>query len=85
MVENNRKEAIRALVKDAVKDLLLPTQPKDPKDEPGLREPQVINNYLPPKRSGEALDFPFVLVRAERGSSTQDQTTVTVVLVTSIA
>lgn len=84
MVENNLCQAIRVLVQDAVKDLLLPTQPKSPKDEPSFREPQVVNNYLPPKRSGEALDFPFVLVRAERGSSNQDQTTVSVALVIGV-
>ena len=84
MVENNLCQALRGLVKEAVKDLLLPTQPKTPRGEPGLREPQVVNNYLPPKRSGDADDFPFVLVRAERGSSNQDQTSVTVVLVVGV-
>lgn len=81
MVENNLCQAIRVLVQDAVKDLLLPTQPKSPKDEPSFREPQVVNNYLPPKRAGKSDDFPFVLVRAENGSSNQDITSVTVVVV----
>lgn len=75
MVENELCRALRGLIGEAVKDLLLPTESKE------LREPKVVNNYLPPKRAGKSDDFPFVLVRAENGSSNQDITSVTVVVV----
>lgn len=75
MVENELCRALRGLIGESVKDLLLPTESKE------LREPQVVNNYLPPKRAGKSDDFPFVLVRAESGSSNQDITSVTVAIV----
>ena len=40
-----------------------------------------MNGYLPPKRQGSKDDFPFVLVRADEGSTDQDSTEVRVSII----
>lgn len=64
MVTNFLTNALRELCKQAVKDFRLPT-----KDGKTLRAPQIVNGFLPPKRSSELDDFPFVLVRPEQSTT----------------
>lgn len=61
MVTNFLTKALRELCAQAVKDFRLPT-----KDGQTLRAPQIVNGFLPPKRSTDLDDFPFVLVRPEQ-------------------
>lgn len=61
MVTNFLTKALRELCEQAVKDFRLPT-----KDGKTLRAPQIVNGFLPPKRSTDIDDFPFVLVRPEQ-------------------
>ena len=61
MVTNFLTKALRELCEQAVKDFRLPT-----KDGKTLRAPQIVNGFLPPKRSTDLDDFPFVLVRPEQ-------------------
>lgn len=61
MVTNFLTKALRELCEQAVKDFRLPT-----KDGQTLRAPQIVNGFLPPKRSTDLDDFPFVLVRPEQ-------------------
>lgn len=59
MVVNGLTKALQELCREAVKNFQLPTKGKE------LRAPQIINGFLPPKRSGDKEDFPFVIVRPE--------------------
>ncbi len=61
MVTNLLTKVLRELCEQAVKDFLLPT-----KDGQTLRAPRIVNGFLPPKRSTDLDDFPFVLVRPEQ-------------------
>ena len=61
MVTNLLTKALRELCEQAVKDFRFPT-----KDGKTLRAPQIVNGFLPPKRSTDIDDFPFVLVRPEQ-------------------
>lgn len=61
MVTNFLTKALRELCEQAVKDFRLPT-----KDGKTLRAPRIVNGFLPPKRSTDLDDFPFVLVRPEQ-------------------
>ena len=61
MVTNFLTKDLRKLCEQAVKDFRLPT-----KDGKTLRAPQIVNGFLPPKRSTDLDDFPFVLVRPEQ-------------------
>ena len=61
MVTNFLTKALQELCAQAVKDFRLPT-----KDGKTLRAPQIVNGFLPPKRSTDLDDFPFVLVRPEQ-------------------
>lgn len=75
MIENLLTEALREKITEAVKDFRLPVQNGE------MRAPKVINGYLPPKRSTAEDDFPFVLVRAEAGTSNVDKTETTVAII----
>ncbi len=81
MVEIELCRALRAFIKDAVKDLVLPV-----KDEENGRTPQVFNGYLPAKKPGDRGDvekkyFPFIVVRPDEGESDRDGTEVTVSII----
>lgn len=58
MVVNELSKAIRELCAEAVKNFRLPTEKGKE-----LSAPQIVNGFLPPKRSSVKDDFPFVLVR----------------------
>lgn len=73
MLETHLALALGVFIEEVVKDFRLPT-----KTDKAGRAPKVIDGYLPPKRSANDDDFPFVIVRAEEGTSDRGQTTVTV-------
>lgn len=75
MIENLLTKALREKIEEIVKDYRLPVENGEP------RCPQVINGYLPPKRSGADDDFPFIIVRAEGGKSEEEQTEITIALI----
>lgn len=75
MVENNLTDALRELIADAVKDFRLPVKNGEP------RAPQVLDFDLPPKRSGDKDDFPFVVVRADNGNIDRDNTDIQVFII----
>lgn len=75
MVESNLVLDLGIFIEDALKGLRLQTKKGE------LRAPQVVDGYLPPKRTLEDDDFPFVIVRAEGGTSELEVTTVTVSLI----
>lgn len=76
MIETKLLIDLGVFIEDVVKDYRMPTK------TPGnLRAPQIIDGYLPPKRSTPDDDFPFVIVRAEEGIAQQGQTQVTVSLI----
>ena len=59
MIESNLAIALGVFVEDSLKELRLKTKKGE------LRAPQVVDGYLPPKRTLDDDDFPFVIVRAE--------------------
>lgn len=93
MVEIELCRALRSFIEDAVKDLQLPAEPtseqvktgeaeKAAKDEYAFRRvPKVVNGYLPPKRSQQAQDFPFIVVRPDEGDADRESARVTVSII----
>ena len=75
MIETNLAIALGVFIEGALKDLRLKTKKGE------LRAPQVVDGYLPPKRTLDDDDFPFVIVRAEEGVSDMGQTVVTISLI----
>lgn len=75
MVENELEAALVEFVQRAVSEFRLPVQNGAP------RAPVVVSGYLPPKRSGESDDFPFVIVRTESAETDREQTVATVALI----
>lgn len=76
MLETNLAFSLGVFLEDALKETRFPT-----KSGCAVRAPRVFDGYLPPKRSLPDDDFPFVIVRAEDGSSELGKTTVTVSLI----
>ena len=75
MIEQDLTKVLRLFIEDAIKDFRMPTKS-------GIaRAPIVINGYLPPKRSGVEDEFPFVLVRPDKGSTDRDKTEVEISLI----
>lgn len=75
MVETHLTDTLCEFVKDCLKNKQFETQS-------GIyRPPEVVPGYLPPKRSREQEDFPFVIVRAESGTTTFGQTEASVVFI----
>lgn len=75
MIETDLMIALGVFVEKALKDLRLKTKKGE------LRAPLVVDGYLPPKRTLDDDDFPFVIVRAEDGASERGRTEVTVSLI----
>ena len=73
MVETKLVLDLGIFLEEVVKDLRMPT-----KTEGVRRSPKVIDGYLYPKRSTGDDDFPFVIVRAEEGTSHPGRTQVSV-------
>lgn len=72
MVESFLTQAIREFLTESLKEFRLPTRLET------QRAPIVVNGYLAP--SGED-EQPFVVVRANEGTTTQDSTTVNVSII----
>ena len=75
MNENDLAKELRIYLEKVVSDYRLPVKNGEP------RSPNVLNGYLPPKRSGQNDDYPFVLVRPDSGQSEEEQTEVTVSII----
>ena len=76
MLETRLVIDLGIFIEEVVKDFRMRT-----KTEGGNRNPQIINGYLPPKRSTAEDDFPFIIVRAEEGISQMGRTSVMVSLI----
>lgn len=76
MIEQELAKSLREFIKNAVKDLRLPVE-----KEKKPRAPKIIDGYLPPKRSDNSDDFPFVIVRPESAISEYGTTIVTVAII----
>lgn len=76
MVVNELTRALREFIAEAVKEYLLPTKNGDAK------APTVVNGYLPPKRTNRDVDdFPFIVVRADAGSTDADNSLIDVSII----
>jgi hypothetical protein len=75
MVENELAMALRDFIRETVGEYRLPVKNGE------MRAPTVVNGFLPPKRSNAEDDFPFVLVRLEKGQTTLEETTCTAVII----
>ena len=75
MVENELAKALRAFIAGVVSEYRLPVKNGEP------RAPEVVNGFLPPKRSSVEDDFPFVLVRLEKGETNLEETTCTAAII----
>lgn len=75
MVENHLAKALRDHLAKELDAFRLPAQSGE------HRPPQIINGYLPPKRSGWNDDFPFVIVRPESGRVEMGETDITVSII----
>ena len=78
MIETQLTRDLREYLSVELSDLRLPMK------SGGTRAPAVVNGYLPPKRTKESDDFPFVLVRADRGETSPDATTVSVSIIVGV-
>lgn len=59
-------EGLKARFEIALKDIYHPTDPSRSRGK-SFKEPQIVEGYLPPKRSGEKEeDFPLVIVRPHK-------------------
>lgn len=76
MVTNLLTKALRELCAQAVKDFVLPT-----KEGQKPRAPRIVNGFLPPKRSMDHEDFPFVLVRPEQCTTERESEEVRVTII----
>lgn len=61
MIVSNLAKALRDHAADVLKEFRLPAKNGEP------RSPNIFNGYLPPKRSGNQDDFPFVTVALDSG------------------
>ena len=75
MVENELAKALRAFIAGVISEYRLPVKNGEP------RAPEVVNGFLPPKRSSVEDDFPFVLVRLEKGETNLEETTCTAAII----
>ena len=78
MIETHLTRDLREYLRERLADGRLPLK------SGGTRAPAIVNGYLPPKRTKETDDFPFVLVRADRGETSPDATTVSVSIIVGV-
>lgn len=83
MVENELCRALRDFISGKVKHLELPKQVKDDGGDEYAehKTAQVINGYLPPKRSGKIDDIPFIIVRPDSGTTNEEETKVEISII----
>ncbi len=75
MIESNLSRALCEFVEGVTKDFRLETKNGE------LKAPQIVEGYLPPKRSNNDEDFPFIVVRFEDSKSELGQTAVSMSIV----
>lgn len=78
MIETRLTNDLRDYLRERLAEVKLPTKAG------GTRAPEILNGYLPPKRTKTGDDFPFVLVRADRGQTAPDATTVSVSIIVGV-
>lgn len=71
MTENLLLDALRERLSDALKDIYHPTDDSRGRDPEVYRAPIIVDGYLPPKRSKDREDFPFVIVRPSEWDSVE--------------
>lgn len=64
--------SIRTRIESVTASLLLQTD----HGEDALKAPQVVNGYLPPKRSNDIPDFPYIIVRPSNGRTDNQSSSV---------
>ncbi len=74
MTETNLSRALCEFVREVTKDLQLQAKGGE------LKAPQVFEGELPPKRSNDKDDYPFVIVRFEDSKSDLGQTNVAMII-----
>ena len=72
MIVSNLAKALRDHAADVLKEFRLPVKNGEP------RSPNIFNGYLPPKRSGNNDDFPFVTVTLDSGEIAQSHSEIKV-------
>ncbi len=72
---NTLVSAITDYLEKVVKNFFLETS------QGNQKVPQIIEGYLPPKRSGVVSDFPYIIVRPIEGEDFNDRATVVVALI----
>ena len=75
MVENHLLDALRAYLEKELSAFRLPAQSGE------HRPPQIVDGFLPPKRSNWNDDFPFVIVRPRTGQVEMGETDITVSII----
>ena len=71
MTEIQLCKAIREKLAVILKDIYHPTDDSRGRDQE-FKAPEIVNGYLPPKRSDNIPDFPCVIVRPSEGDTEMD-------------
>lgn len=72
MIELGLCDAIESNIKNATASLLLEYEDRGDDGSFKRKSPQVVSGYLPPKRSSESPDFPYIIVRPISGVTGDD-------------
>lgn len=72
MTEVGLCKALRERFTEVLKDIYHPTDPSRGRTQE-FKAPDIENGWLPPKRSSDEHDFPYVIVRPSEGDTEIDQ------------
>lgn len=72
MSELDLCEAIERRIKEVTASLLLEYEEQDEEGNFKRKSPQVVSGYLPPKRSSDTPDYPYIIVRPGEGTTSDD-------------
>lgn len=72
MTEVQLCKALRERFREVLKDIYHPTDPSRDRAQE-FKAPDIENGWLPPKRSSEEHDFPYVIVRPSEGDTEVEQ------------
>lgn len=68
MTEIELCKQYRARLSEVLKDIYHPTDPSRGREQQ-FKAPEIINGFMPPKRSDNTPDFPMVIVRPSEGDT----------------